>query len=400
MARRLYLNAKERWVAAGYPDYAPWVPLLFHSITLSAAVAAVAQRSGDGYVAEAAALAGLTLLPYVVCEAINPRMVPWYLFAPTSLAAISVLMWQYPVDLDFGVIVAGMIVGRFGALESMRRSGLICAMAIVGVALTATGGFDGAAYAITVVIVSWDIGWILQMQQRRIDQQQKDQAGRLLKATLEERQRIAREVHDVVAHSLSVTLLHLTAARRDLEDGGDTGEAIAALKDAEQIGRQAMTDIRATVGLLNEESGTRTSTPDLADVPALVQQFRSAGLDVDYETAGDDSTLTAAARTGLYRIVQESLANIAKHEPHASATVTLDLATDPARLAVRNTLTHAVGNPNGGSGLRGMSERASHLGASFSAGPVGNGWQVLVELKNPHAHTCPLPKLGRTPETA
>ena len=79
------------------------------------------------------------------------------------------------------------------------------------------------------------------------------------------------------------------------------------------------------------------------------------------------------------------------------ATVTLDLASDPARLSVHNTLTHAVGNPNGGSGLRGMSERAAHLGARFSAGPDANGWRVLVELANPHAHNCPLPKLPVLP---
>jgi signal transduction histidine kinase len=135
-----------------------------------------------------------------------------------------------------------------------------------------------------------------------------------------------------------------------------------------------------------------------------VQQFRAAGLDVAYDTAGDAAALPAAARTGLYRIVQESLANIAKNEPRARATVELDLSTDPARLAVRNTLTRQAPVNTDGRGLHGMSERASSLGGTLTAGPDGKDWQVLLELPNPHAHSCALPKLRDmvrpAPETA
>ena len=121
---------------AGYPDYPAWVPLLFHSFTLGAAVAAVAQR-GDATL-QATALMALALFPYVVCELISPRMVPWPMFALLSLGALGVLMWQYPVDLDFAVLAAAMIVGRFGALESMRRSGLVCAFAFAGLVALGT----------------------------------------------------------------------------------------------------------------------------------------------------------------------------------------------------------------------------------------------------------------------
>ena len=393
-AQRLYVNAKERWVAAGYPDYPPWVPLLFHGFTVVAAVAAIAQRAPTGHGLAAAGLVALALVPYGICELLNPRIIPWPAFSVFSLGAVGVLMWQYPVTLDFGVLVVAMVVGRFGALEAMRHSAVVCGLAIVGlVVLGTTRDFSGTAFAASVVLAGWDIGWIMQYQQRRIDDQRTKQQERLAKATLEERQRIAREVHDVVAHSLSVTLLHLTAARRDLEDGGDVAEVIGALKDAEHVGRQAMTDIRQTVGMLNNDQGSLNSTPELADVPALVQQFRTAGVDVEYHTAGDGSLLTPAERTGLFRIVQESLANIAKHEPRARASVTLDLSSDPGRLLVRNTMTHPTAMDVNGAGLRGMNERADSLGFSFVAGPERDVWEVLVELPNPHAAHCPLPKL-------
>ncbi|HET7734886.1 MAG TPA: histidine kinase [Nocardioidaceae bacterium] len=400
---RVYLSAKQRWLDAGYPNYAWWVPVLFHSFTAVAALIAVAQRLPGSDAAAAAALLAVPMAVYFGAEIWGPRL-PWFLFAAGAFIPIGVLRYTDPRDFDFLLLVLALLIGRFAACESLRR-GLAILAAVVGgmIGLGFVQGFDGTGFAVALVIAGFDLGWLLQTQQRRIDQQEVEQEQRELTAALAERQRIAREVHDVVAHSLSVTLLHLTAARRDLEDDGDVSEAIEALKDAEQIGRQAMTDIRATVGLLNDETGELRATPDLGDVPALVQQFRAAGLDVAYESAGDHAMLTAAEGTGLYRIVQESLANIAKHEPSASATVTLDLSADPARLAVRNSLTHPVAAPNGGSGLRGMRERATHLGARFEAGPVGNSWQVLVELANPHAHNCPLPKLRRpqtSPETA
>ncbi len=392
-------------MAAGYPNYAPWVPLLFHGFTFVALVLSITQRIDEGHAQEAAGLVALTILAYATSEILGPRM-PWFVFALASLAPLGALRWAYPVEFDFTLLAVALIVGRFGALEPVGRSAVVFSVTLAGMlGLGLFTDFHGTGFAVAVVIAGWDLGWIMQTQQRRIDRQQEEQVQREAQAALEERQRIAREVHDVIAHSLSVTLLHLTAARRDLEDGGDVDEAIDALRDAETVGRQAMHDIRQTVGLLNSDRGSLQAAPDLSDVPALVQQFRSAGLDVELEVAGDGATLSAAVRTGLFRIVQESLANIAKHEPLAAARVTLDLAGDPARVTIVNSLTHPVGAVGGGSGLHGMQERATSLGANLTAGPDARGWRVQVEFANPHAHSCPLPKLrdlrgASSPETA
>ena len=218
---------------------------------------------------------------------------------------------------------------------------------------------------------------------------------------LEERQRIAREVHDLVAHSLSVTMLHLTAARRDLEDGGDTAEAVEALREAERVGRQAVSDVRRTVGLLGKGAAVEPPAPTVDDIAGLVGEFRAAGMDVELMTSGELAQVPPATGLGLYRIVQESLTNVARHCPQTPATVTLDLASDPGRLSVRNRLPEDATRGPGGSGLTGMAQRAQLLGASLSAGRLGSEWVVQVELprgdtaRDPSGRVCPLPRLVR-----
>jgi signal transduction histidine kinase len=184
-----------------------------------------------------------------------------------------------------------------------------------------------------------------------------------------------------VAHSLSVTMLHLTAARRSLEEDREAGidEAINALRDAESLGREAMTDIRTTVGLLGQESAP-AAAPDLRDLPALVSDFRQAGMQVTLAVRGDPAAVPPNAGLSLYRIAQESLANVAKHEPGSRAEVDLDCSAEGQRLRVGNTRVLGRPRQGGGSGLTGMRQRAELLGGTFSAGPEGERWMVDVAL--------------------
>jgi signal transduction histidine kinase len=190
-------------------------------------------------------------------------------------------------------------------------------------------------------------------------------------------------VHDVIAHSLSVTMLHVTGARHVLQSDGDVDEATTALRDAERLGRQAMTDIRRTVGLLEQGSPGTAPLPGALDVKDLVGEFGKAGLDVRYHQAGDLTTLSPSTGLTLYRIAQESLANVAKHAPDARTSVILDTEDGPPRLVVQSSSPNGPRPPvpvhNGGSGLKGMSQRAAALGAQFSAGPDPHGgWKVEV----------------------
>ena len=203
------------------------------------------------------------------------------------------------------------------------------------------------------------------------------QAGLADRARAEERNRIARELHDVIAHTLIVSQLHVTGARLAVET--DPADAARALAEAERLGRESLAEVRRAVGLLREDAdgGNVAPLPGAADLPVLVERFRSAGADVTLDTAGDAGALPAVTGLAMYRIVQESLTNAAKHAPGASVVVGVDVG--PARVMVT---VDSAGSPGHGSGLGllSMHERASALGGTCRAGPGGRGWLVRAEL--------------------
>ena len=118
-------------------------------------------------------------------------------------------------------------------------------------------------------------------------------------AAADERRRIAREVHDAIAHSLSVTLLHVTGARRALQQDRDVDDAVEALEQAEQLGRQAMADIRRTVGLLDDSPMKIAPEPGIDDIEVLVQDFERAGLAVTLRVDGAPRRVSGAVELGL-----------------------------------------------------------------------------------------------------
>ena len=185
-------------------------------------------------------------------------------------------------------------------------------------------------------------------------------------------------------------MLHLTAARRELQEDGADGvpDAIDALRDAERVGRQAMTDIRRTVGVLAEggpaESG---ANPDLADLGPLVEGFRAAGLDVNLDVRGDTGSVAPNAALALYRIAQESLANVAKHQPRSATSVLLDV-TDGQRLLVENDVHGPIRRSTDGAGLAGIAQRADLLGGTFDAGVRDGRWTIEVVVPESAGHRC------------
>ncbi|WP_245604864.1 sensor histidine kinase [Mycobacterium genavense] len=210
--------------------------------------------------------------------------------------------------------------------------------------------------------------------------QMQDQLAR--HAAADERRRIAREVHDVIAHSLSVTLLHRTGARHALEHDGVDEDSVRALQRAEHLGRQAMADIRRTVGLLDAETTALTPEPAITDIPTLVEDFSRAGLDVSFGASGSLDDVSAAAGLALYRIAQESLANVAKHAPDAAVRITLTVSRNSATLSVVNELpaTHRERIVTPGRGLQGMTQRIELLGGTISFGPDKDEWSVYASV--------------------
>jgi signal transduction histidine kinase len=199
-----------------------------------------------------------------------------------------------------------------------------------------------------------------------------------------ERQQLAREFHDLVAHTLSVTMLHMTAVRLSLDDG-EVGEALESLAEAQRAGREAMREMRQTVGLLGSPApaGTETALPQASDLPELVAGYASAGLRVALDVQGDLAAVSGDTGLAVYRIAQESLANAAKHAPGSAAQVSVLVTRAELSLSVTNDICSPAPLPATGHGIPGMAQRAALLGGTFSAGPPAAGsrqWRVQAAL--------------------
>jgi signal transduction histidine kinase len=198
----------------------------------------------------------------------------------------------------------------------------------------------------------------------------------------EERTRIAREFHDVIAHSLTVSLLHVTSARLAVEH--DPADAARALAEAERLGRQSLTEVRATMGLLREgrsedaPTGVAPPVPGFSALPILVDQLRRAGADVSLNIGGDVEALPETAGATVYRIVQEALSNATRHAPGSPVAVRVEAAISGGV----EVDVDSAGAPGHGSGmgLANMTERARALSGTCTAGPGGNGWLVHASL--------------------
>ena len=199
------------------------------------------------------------------------------------------------------------------------------------------------------------------------------QAGLAERSRAEERNRIARELHDVIAHSLTVSLLHVSSARLAVEH--DPADAARALAEAERLGRQSLAEVRATVGLLRpaDEAGIAPPVPGLDQVPRLVEQLRETGADVSLTPGRRRQRAAGDHGSAVYRIVQEALTNATRHAPGAAVTVRIAAAAGQVDVSVDS------GGPPGhgsGMGLTSMRERAQAVGGTCTAGPGGSGWLV------------------------
>jgi signal transduction histidine kinase len=196
-----------------------------------------------------------------------------------------------------------------------------------------------------------------------------------------ERERIAREVHDIVAHSLTVVMLHVSGARRLL--ASDPVRAADALDRAEEIGRESLEQIRGVIGVLRSTDGT---DPGLADLTDLVERFRAGGLDVaESIVLADPAAVDPTTGLVAYRIVQEALSNAVQHAAGAAIVVGVRLAEPDGglRIDVANGPGGAASAVSGrpGLGVRGMGERVRALGGTFAAGPTADGgWRVSARL--------------------
>jgi signal transduction histidine kinase len=207
-------------------------------------------------------------------------------------------------------------------------------------------------------------------------------------AAQEERTRIAREVHDAVAHSVSVMTLQIGGLRRQLGDLlTDRPQETEVLLGLERLGRETVEELRSLVGILREPGHTDASTapvPSLSRAEDVVADVRAAGLDVRLEVRGTPLELPRALDLSAYRILQEALTNVLRHAPGSHARVVVDYGRDAVDITVRDDGRR--GGPqlssraSGGHGLVGMRERAQMFGGTLEAGPVDGGFEVRAHL--------------------
>ena len=216
-----------------------------------------------------------------------------------------------------------------------------------------------------------------------------ERAGR---ATLSERLRIARELHDIVAHHISVAVIQSQAAQRVA--ASDPARARTAMADVERTSRTALEEMSRLLGVLHsgEPGGTAAQIPGgayapalgLADIDVLAERLRLAGLDVSVAQRGEAASVPDDVGLTVYRIVQESLTNVLKHAGPAAVTVDLDI-DDQLRVTVtddgRGASAALSGLPGAGRGIAGMRERAAAAGGKLSVGPKpGGGYQVRATV--------------------
>jgi signal transduction histidine kinase len=324
-------------------------------------------------------LASVAALPFVL-EPFGVR-IPNLLRTALVLGSVLVLV-ATPVEVDLAPFFLVFLTAHHSMVGSRVQSTIAAAGSIaVMVGVELAGWYSGSFPYVLGILIAWAWGFAVRQQFDLIQQLKAAQAGLAERAAADERQRIAREIHDVIAHSLAVTMLHLTGARLALRR--DPAEAEEALLEAERLGRESLAEIRRTVGLLAPEgTGTAAPMPTAADVPALVREFEGAGLDVDFQLTGDPASLMPSTGLALYRVVQESLSNVVRHAAGAPTSLSLLVGSDVVRLHVRNRLATTDGAPraDGGLGVRGMQERVSLLGGVLRAGADGSAWCVDVEL--------------------
>lgn len=237
--------------------------------------------------------------------------------------------------------------------------------------------------------VTWSAGTIFTIAVCALARRQGDllaqlreaQGGLAERTRAEERNRIAGEMHDVIGHALTVSLLHVTSARLALDE--DPEVARASLAEAERLGQQSLAEVRQAVGLLRDQHASSvTPMPHATDVAELVESFRRAGRPVHLDVTGEPASLTATVGLVVYRITQEALTNVVRHAPDATAWVRLEIAPGATHLTIDDDGI-APGLPaddDAGSGIPSMRERAQALGGHLTAGPSSAGWRVDAVL--------------------
>ena len=315
--------------------------------------------------------------------------------AVTAIVAVIMIGWAvdgYGDGQELALIVATYSVGRYTTnhRHSAATLAAVIAITIIGTIIDTHQRVD-IAPAIVLAGLAWYAGRRIRnrgdyvtLLRERAERVEAEQHARARQAVADERSRIARELHDVVAHRVSMMTVQAGAAKTIARN--DLDSAIGAMGDVEQAGRQALGELRHLLGVLRPDTADRDDLgpqPGLADITTLTTQLSHTGAEVSLTIADLPEDLSAAVDLSAYRIVQESLTNIIKHAgPNPTVAVTIGL--DELGLAIDITNTTATAPPRlpaSGYGIVGMRERAALLGGTLTSEPYPpNRYRVQAHL--------------------
>jgi signal transduction histidine kinase len=295
--------------------------------------------------------------------------------ASAPFLALLFLTWSVATYNARGRAIAGLVAFQLVGL-------------IANIAFREQNGLADYFFIGLFISVAWATGYLLSRRvahmrevterARRIEQ---EHAAATERAVAEERQRIARELHDVIAHSVSVMTVQAGAVRRLLRP--EQEKERDALQTVEATGRQALTEMRRLVGLLREEGAMPEFSPQpgLGTIDSLLDGVRAAGLPVELEVAGAPQELPPGVDLAAYRVVQEALTNALKYAGPAHAWVEVTWGDDQLELTIANDGRSDGDGTAGGQGLDGMRERVALYGGEIASGPrEGGGFVVRARL--------------------
>ena len=294
----------------------------------------------------------------------------------------------------YGPLPAMMIslysLGRYAENTRFGYAGLGAALLLVAVEEFYVSQPAGDSILSFVIVFGvWYVGRrvrirgeYMRLLQERASHQEREQVADADKAVAEERTRIARELHDIVAHQVSLMTVQAGAAKTVAKQNPEA--ALQAMESVEKAGRQALNELRHLVSVLRpgNDSDDLGPQPGSIDIPRLVDEVRAAGLKVSLDMSVTTSELPARVDLAIYRIVQEALTNVIKHAgPQATANVTISSDLDGIAIEVKDNGGGATRLPGSGHGIVGMRERAQLLGGSLLASPLsGGGFKVVAYL--------------------
>lgn len=383
-----------------------WAVVLFGiSVFGGATVEGTREAAGPVVVTVPAVLMSLVV-------ALRRRMPERMLVLAVVAGLLQVVLGVAPVPADFAMLVIVYTVASVGARWASRLAlgAGLCAAPVaqarwplddVGVA----GGIAMVVFQTVPFVLAWVLGdsvrtrraYLAQLEERatRLEKEREAQAKAAVAA---ERARIARELHDVVAHNVSVMVVQADGAAYVLD--ADPDQARKALETISSTGRQTLAEMRRLLGVLRtgeheEVAGKYVPQPDVRQIEDLVEQRRGSGLPVDFMVEGTPRPLPRSLELTAYRIVQEALTNTRKHGgPDTCASVRLVYFDDGLGLLVEDDgkgapqELHEDGGSDGqGHGLIGMRERVGTVGGTLDAGPrPGGGFRISVLLPLKPAH--------------